>query len=170
MPQFDPAHFLSQIFWLILVFGVFFRLMTRRALPVVNAVLKNRSAIIAADLASAEQDNQQAEMLAASYQQRLTVMHAEFQQEFQQVIKQVEADITQRKLQLEKKIEAQLQATRSAVNQARESALQEIETHAVDVTAAILKQLTGQQVTEEKLRLAVGSSLREWQAGWKEAA
>ena len=41
-PPFESATFLSQIFWLVIIFGLLYVLMSRVALPRVGAILDNR--------------------------------------------------------------------------------------------------------------------------------
>ena len=50
MPQFEPTWFASQIFWLIIVFFVFYRLLKTMIIPNVAGVLADRDARIQGDL------------------------------------------------------------------------------------------------------------------------
>ena len=52
-PPFDPATFGSQLFWLVILFGLLYILMSRVALPRVGAILEERDNRIAGDLAEA---------------------------------------------------------------------------------------------------------------------
>lgn len=55
MPQFDPTYFASQVFWLIVTFGILYLLMAKIALPRIGDILEVRQDRIAADLDRAEQ-------------------------------------------------------------------------------------------------------------------
>ena len=61
MPQLDPAVFLPQIFWLIVVFAALYIFIARNAAPKIADVLKKRQDRIADDLTAAEQLQAKAE-------------------------------------------------------------------------------------------------------------
>ncbi|MDB2415349.1 hypothetical protein N9W34_06215 [Rickettsiales bacterium] len=61
MPQLDLTTFASQIFWLIVTFGVLYLIMAKNALPVVRGVLQNRQSKISNDLQKAEQFKEDAQ-------------------------------------------------------------------------------------------------------------
>ncbi len=69
MPQLDPAVFLPQIFWLAIIFGLLYLVMSRVALPQVASVLEERRNRIAADLDQAAQFRAKAEEALAAYEQ-----------------------------------------------------------------------------------------------------
>ena len=50
MPQFEPTWFASQIFWLVIIFYVFYRLLKSSVIPHVSGVLAERDARIQGDL------------------------------------------------------------------------------------------------------------------------
>ena len=52
-PPFESSTYLSQIFWLVIIFGLLYWLMSTIALPRVGAILENRRNRIEGDLADA---------------------------------------------------------------------------------------------------------------------
>ena len=61
MPQLDFATFASQIFWLVVTFGVLYLIMARSALPVIREVLQTRQTRIFEDLRKAEKLKEEAQ-------------------------------------------------------------------------------------------------------------
>ena len=68
MPQFDPTWFVSQIVWLVLVFGALYWLMVKRALPKVAKALDARAERIQGDLDRAAKLQRDAEITAETYE------------------------------------------------------------------------------------------------------
>ena len=77
MPQLDSDTFLSQIFWLIVTFGVLYWLLKTKALPKVSEVLEARQDRIASDLDRAATLRTANEALAGLVAQLRTLEPAE---------------------------------------------------------------------------------------------
>ena len=69
MPQFDPASFSSQLFWLAVCFSLLFVLVTFVLLPRVEAALAFRERAIKADLHAAQEAQKAAEVAVAAVRQ-----------------------------------------------------------------------------------------------------
>lgn len=67
MPQLDISTFASQIFWLVITFGILYLIMARSALPVIREVLQTRQTRIFEDLRKAEKLKEEAEEAEADF-------------------------------------------------------------------------------------------------------
>ena len=70
-PPFDNHSFVSQIVWLVVVFGLLYWMMSRVALPRVGSILEARRGRIEGDLADAARMQQQASDASAAYDSKL---------------------------------------------------------------------------------------------------
>ena len=57
MPQLNPEYWVSQIFWVILIFGILYVILWRTILPKINENLENRKSQILTDLDDAQKFN-----------------------------------------------------------------------------------------------------------------
>lgn len=88
-PQLDPSTYASQIFWLTAAFFLLYALMSKLALPRIEAVLENRRSQREGNLEQAEQLKSEAEKIRAAYEDQL----AKAQDEAQKVLSEMESDL-----------------------------------------------------------------------------
>ena len=77
MPQLDITTYSSQIFWLIVTFGVLYYLVVRKALPHISEVLESRQAKIDDDLKIAAARKEEAGQVLAEYEAARQASHAQ---------------------------------------------------------------------------------------------
>ena len=70
-PPFQTENFAPQIFWLVVIFGLLYVLMSRIALPRVGGIIENRGAKIASDLGAAREMQSKAQAAAAANDENL---------------------------------------------------------------------------------------------------
>ncbi len=97
MPQLDTSTFISQIFWLILCFGVVVFCYVRIFIPKFNKTIEKRLSRIQGDIDQAAASNQQVQTLIDSNQEKLDAAH-----------NQVNDKISKTLGELEKKAQSQL--------------------------------------------------------------
>ncbi|MEL6316480.1 MAG: F0F1 ATP synthase subunit B' [Pseudomonadota bacterium] len=71
LPQLDPAVWPTQIFWLIVTLAVLYLMLSRIAIPRIQATLDERQDAIAADLDLATDFSQRAKQAEAAYEKAL---------------------------------------------------------------------------------------------------
>ena len=70
-PPFQSQTFASQLVWLVIAFVLLYVLMSKIALPRVNAIIENRQKRIADDIADAGKLKQQSDEAVAAYEKAL---------------------------------------------------------------------------------------------------
>lgn len=114
MPQFDSTTFVSQVFWLLISWGILFIYLWKFLIPRMNAKLAEREGNVKKILAEAQQLNEQAEKMAKLYDQKLYEAKHSQKEKLKKVIEfiqqsrvglesnlQTEADIALKKLSAE---------------------------------------------------------------------
>ena len=67
MPQLNPDYWVSQIFWLMLIFGTLYVILWKAILPKINENLENRKSQILTDLDDAQKFKDQSEEKLSEY-------------------------------------------------------------------------------------------------------
>jgi F-type H+-transporting ATPase subunit b len=161
MPQLNPAYFAPQIFWALVLFALLYYLMSKVALPRIGAVLEERSERIGEDLDKAAQLQQEAEAALAQYEKALAVAR----NGAQAMLRSAQESAARSTAEAQEKLAAELAAyTREAegrIDAARQAALDNVRTIAVDAAAAAATRLTGGQYDQGRIAAAVDAVLQE---------
>jgi F-type H+-transporting ATPase subunit b len=157
MPQIEhlPFIFTSQLFWLLVVFGIIFFGIGRGMLPKIQSTVELREQKIADDLAQAEAARAAAEQTEEAWRNRMDEARAEAarlaQDARQESARETEAKVRGAADQINLKVEAAEQQIRRSV----ESARAEIEAVTAEATRDMVGRLTGIQVAPEEAAQAV---------------
>jgi F-type H+-transporting ATPase subunit b len=149
----------SQWFWLLLSLGVIYAFVGRGIVPRVEATVDLRDARIADDLAEAERLRVEAAAAEEDLRKRLNDVHAEAQAAIAQA-KSDAAKATEKRLSAaDRRFSTRMAEAAALLDEARRSALAEIEDVAADAASAIVAKLTGAKVGETAAREAVTGAL-----------
>ena len=149
----------SQWFWLLLVLGAIYFFVGRGIVPKVEATVEDRDAKIAADLAEAERLRDEADKTELAWRTRINEGHADAQALIAQAKGKADADAQKRVTKADAELAVKADAAAGELDQARRSALAEIEALAVELTQEIVAKVAGGKVTEAKARKAVAEAL-----------
>ena len=161
MPQLNPLDWGPQIIWLAITFGILYLLMVKVALPRIGSVIDARAAHIASDLAAADKLRRETEEAIAAYEQAL----AEAKQKAHAIVEEGRARLKEETAAERAKLEREL-AKKSAeaearINEAKNSAMREVNTIAVEVAADIVRQLIGLAPAKGEIEKAVQAARKE---------
>ncbi len=161
MPQIAQLAdtYASQIFWVLIFFGIVFFVIGRGMVPKVMATVDARDQQIAKDLAAAE-----AARAAADAQEEAWRVKSDAQRaEVQAVVAQAKADAAKateaRLAEAGVAIDARIAQADARIGQARTSALGEIEAVASEAAGDIVTRLAGLSVDPAATRAAVKEAL-----------
>lgn len=160
MPQLDVTTYASQLFWLVVTFGLLFIVMTRVIIPRIGGVLEDRESLINGDLAKAEELKASTEKAIAEYEQRLAEARASAQEAIAAQKAKMTAEIDARKAEIDADLAKQAQAAEAKIAEQREQAMSALSDVASDTAAALVAKLTGNAADETRIRSAVGTAAR----------
>jgi len=149
----------SQWFWLLLVLGAIYFFVGRGIVPKVEATVDDRDAKIAADLAEAERLRDEADRVEEAWRTRMNEGHGEAQALVAQAKAKADADAQKRVAKADAELATKAEAAAADLDQARRSAVAEIEALAVEATREIVAKLSGGKVTEAQARKSVAEAL-----------
>ena len=161
MPQLDAATFPSQIFWLVVSFALLYWLMSSVALPRIEKIIEERRNRVDTDLAKAAQMKSEAEAVIAAYEKALTEARAAAQATVRETNERMNAESAERQRVAGARLAEQAKEAEQRILQARDAALANIRTVAVEVARAAAERLTGAGVDEGRAGAAVDAVMRE---------
>ena len=143
MPQFDPQYFVSQIFWLCIIFAIFFLVLWRVVLPRIGAVMDARENQRINDLALAEKARADSAEIRQAYEAEL----AKTRQSAQELIQAENLALTKKTNQkietLEKRLHTEILAAEKRIEATHQKALAEMEVIARDLTGGVVQKIAG---------------------------
>ena len=155
MPQLDPASFGSQLFWLVLCFGILFALMAFIVLPRIGKTLANRQARIDNDLAAAEELRAQAEAALVAYEDALANARSVALVTAQQIRADMQGDIDRQKAELDGRLNSEAEAAEKRLAAARQTALAGVEDAAQDIVAEVMAAINIPPPAPEMIKKAI---------------
>ncbi len=161
MPQFDPAVWPTQLFWLAVSFVVLYLLMARVALPRISTILEEREFRINDSLRRAESLKQDAEAAVANYEKLMADARAKAQEQVHSVRERAAQDAAERHAELNDRLSAEVAAAETRIAAARDQAIGELRGLAVDVAGAAVERLVGETLDPATVGRAVDGSMRE---------
>ncbi len=162
MPQIEQiGTFLSQVFWLVVTFGVLYLLMWKVALPRVTTLLMDREERIDEDIRKAEEARTEAEKAREAYELAVADAAARAQAMIRE-IRQQQADENARRMdELEARIRAEAEAAEQRIEAARAQAAADIREVATEVAQAATSRLITVDVAAEDAEAAVLAVMEE---------
>ena len=157
MPQIVqlPEILVSQLFWLLLVFGTIFFVVGRGMVPKVQAVVEDRERKIAEDLERAQNARDSAEATEAEYRERIDASRAEAMK-LALAAKQAGArEAEERSEAVDAEIAKKVEKAEAKIRTATEKAMAEIDAIAAEAARELVVKLTGKDVREDEARHAV---------------
>ena len=157
MPQINQLSeiFLSQLFWLAVVFGIIYFVIGRGMVPKIRGTVSEREAKIAADLKRAQDAREEADRTEALWRARMDEARANAfaveQEARARSARELESKLGEASAATAKKIEDAQAGIRTAL----ESARSEIETVAADAARDMVRRLAGLDVEQREAAAAV---------------
>jgi F-type H+-transporting ATPase subunit b len=151
----DAHTFPSQIFWLVIFFGLLYLLMSKVALPKMAAVLDKRHKAIEGDLAKASALKHETEAAIQHYEKSLADARANAQGIATETRSKIADEIETERSALEKTLSSKLAEADSRISATKAKAMQDVHEVAAETAAEIVSELTGHKVSKEHAAKAI---------------
>jgi F-type H+-transporting ATPase subunit b len=159
MPQFDPAWFVPQLFWLAVIFIGLMLVMYRLAVPLVGDTLAKRRAHIEQDLNRAAALKVEIEAIAAAYERTLIDARAEAHAILQGARDRFNETAAERHRQVAAAIQEQVVEAEARIGEAKRAALVDVRAVAAETARAAVERLLGIGVDAGAIDAAVDEAL-----------
>jgi len=161
MPQINqlPDIFFSQLFWLLLVFGIIYFWIGRGMVPKIQSVVEDRDRKIADDLAAAQRAREEAEASEEAYRERIEASRSEALKVAGEAKIQAALDTEKRLKVVDEQIGARVAEAEGRIRAAADAARRELEPVAAEAASQLVTKLTGQAISAKDAEPAVKAVL-----------
>jgi F-type H+-transporting ATPase subunit b len=160
-PPFDQiGEFgVSQIFWLIVTFAVFYILVAFVFLPKIRKAVEDRDGAIKADVAKAAELSANADASVKQFETQIAEARARARDTASKAKAEADAKTAAQTARVEADLNTRLAAAESRIAETRAKAMANVSAVAEDAAAAIAERLTGLKPTDAIIKKAVAGAL-----------
>ena len=158
LPQFDFSTWSSQIFWLVVCFGLLYLVLSLFILPRVREGLTERSDRIADDLDAASRMQKEAEQAAVAYERVVANAKAKAHNIAETTRKSVDAEIEAEIAEAEAEFATKQAVADERIAKIRSEAMSHIDSVAQETASAIVNKLGQIKPTAAKVKTAISGA------------
>ena len=155
MPQLNPEFWISQIFWLILTFGILYVVLSKLILPKISANLESRKSKILENIEAAEKQREDSEAKLKEYDKIISKSKLESRNIFNEARKKTLKDINSKKEVLDKEIDKEITKAEQEIKSFKDSAPNKINKIAIEISSKLIQKLIGTEVNNSSISAIV---------------
>ena len=155
MPQLNPEFWISQIFWLILTFGILYIVLSKLILPKISANLESRKSKILENIEAAEKQREDSEVKLKEYDKIIYKSKLESRNIFNEARKKALKDINSKKELLDKQIDKEIAKAEQDIKSFKDSAPNKINKIAIETSSELIQKLIGTEVNNSSISAIV---------------
>ena len=155
MPQLNPKFWFSQIFWLILSFGILFIVLSKLILPRISKNLEVRKFQILENIETAEKQREESENKIKEYEKIINDSKNEAKNYFNKAREKVLKDIDNKREILENNINEEIVKVEKEIAELKNKSSETINKIAIEISSDLVKQLIGIQVNNSSISATV---------------
>lgn len=159
-PPFDPWHFPSQIFWLVVLFGTLYFVLSRFILPSIGSTLERREGSIASDLDEAARLNDEAINAQKAVEVSIAKAHAKARETADKARAKIDKEIGAETAKVDAEVDKKLAEAETRITSLRADAMKNVEAIAGDAAASVLNKF-GSKAASADVSSAVKTALGE---------
>jgi len=160
MPQLNPEFWVSQIFWLILTFGILYLVLSKIVLPKISENLETRKSQIVENIETAEKQRKESEDKIKQFEKIILESKIEAKNLFNEKRQKVLEDIAKKRSALEEDIDSEISAAEVEINKLRNTSGDKINKIAIETSSELIRQLIGEDVNSSSISAIVEDQLR----------
>ena len=155
MPQLNPEFWFSQIFWLIITFGVLFMVLSKLILPKISANLEARKSQILENIGAAEKQREASENKIKEYEKIILDSKNEAKNYFNKARRQILKDIDKKRKTLKNEINVEIKKAEKEIVDLKNKSPEKINKIVVETSSDLVKQLIGVEVNNSSISAIV---------------
>ena len=155
MPQLDPTYWLSQSFWLILIFLVLYLSLSKFFIPKIKNNLDDREKKINDNLNEAKELSELADKKNLDYESEISNAKKEVIRIIAESKKQLDKNIAKKKEQFEKELEKEVKKAEKDIMDLKNVSSKSVNTIAEEISAKIIENLTGDKLNDSSIKASV---------------
>jgi F-type H+-transporting ATPase subunit b len=146
MPQLNPDYWVSQIFWVMLIFGTLYVILWKAILPKINENLENRKSQILTDLDEAQEFKNQSEKKISEYNMILSKAKQDAKKVLDETRKKINLDIENKNNQFNLEIGKEIENAEKEIKTLKLSSIKDINKICIETSSEIVKKMVGTEV------------------------
>ena len=155
MPQLNTKFWFSQIFWLILTFGILFVVLSKLILPKISKNLEIRKSQILENIETAEKQRQESENKIKEYEKIVLESKIEAKNYFNKAREKVLKDIDKKRKVLEINVNEEITKVEKEIAELKNKSSETINKIANETSSDIVRELIGIQVNNSSISAIV---------------
>ena len=155
MPQLNPDYWVSQIFWVILIFAMLYIILWRIILPKINKNLENRKSQILNDLDDAQELKNQSEKKISEYNMILSKARQDAKKILDRTRKKINLDIENKNNQFNLEIDKEIENAEKEIKTLKLSSIKDINKISIETSSEIIRKIVGTEVNASSVSATV---------------
>ena len=164
MPQLNPEYWVSQGFWLIIIFSTLYISVSKFFLPKIKKNLEDREIKIKDDLETAKISKENAEKKMLEYENSIENSKKEVLKILIDAKNKLNNEINKKKQVVENEIENEIKKTQEEIIEFQKNSIISMNKIAEDITANIIKDITGENLNENSIKAAVDETSKNYRS------
>ena len=161
MPQLNPEFWISQVFWLVLTFGILYVVLSKLVLPKISDNLETRKSQILDNIETAEKQREESEDKIKQFEKIILESKIEAKNYFNDRRQEVLEDINKKRIALEKDIDDEISAVEEEINKLKNTSGEKITKIAIETSSDLINQLIGEEVNNSSISAIVEDQSRK---------
>ena len=155
MPQLNPEFWVSQIFWLVLTFGLLYIILSKLILPKISNNLESRKSQILENVETAEKQREDSEKKIKEFEKIILDSKIKAKNYFNDSRKKIFDDLNKKRETLESEINEEINIAEKEIINLKNNAPEKINKIAIETSNDLIKQLIGMEVNNSSISAIV---------------
>jgi len=155
MPQLNPEFWISQIFWLVLTFGIMYVVLSKLILPKISNNLESRKSQILENIEAAEKQKEDSDAKLKEYDEIISKSKLEANNIFNQAREKALKDIGAKRHVLDNQIDDEIAEAEKEIDILRKNAPDKINKIAINTSSELLQKFIGADVNKSSISAIV---------------
>ena len=155
MPQLNPEFWFSQIFWLVLTFGILYVVLSKFILPKISSNLEARKSQILENIEAAEKQRKDSEIKIKEFEKIILDSRTKAKNLLNEARKKIFEDINKKREALENEINEEVKIAEKEILDLKNNAPEKINRIAIETSNDLVKQLIGMEVNNSSISAIV---------------
>jgi F-type H+-transporting ATPase subunit b len=155
MPQLNPEFWISQIFWLIITFGILFIVLTKVILPKISDNLETRKSQILENIEIADRQKEESQKKIDEYEKIILDSKVKAKNYFNDAREKILDDINKKRTAIEKDLDEEIGGVEKELSDLKNKSGEKINKIAAETSAELIKELIGEEVNSSSIAAIV---------------
>jgi F-type H+-transporting ATPase subunit b len=155
MPQLDPEFWFSQIFWLVITFGILYLVLSKLILPKISDNLETRKSQVLENLEIAEKQRNESEEKLKEFDNIILKSKIDAKNLFNESRRKLLDDINNKRQKLDEEIDKEVKIVESEIEQLKKKSPEKINKIAIETSADLIKQLINADINNSSITAIV---------------